>query len=54
MIVGITAPLGNMLRTSMQAFEAFEKQFVRTKKILGLTDTAAESLRTRMHDLSTE
>ena len=28
MIVGITAPLGIMMRTAMQSFEAFEKQFV--------------------------
>ena len=54
MIVGITAPLGIMLRSSMQAFEAFEKQFVRTKKILGLTGDAEETLRKRMHDLSTQ
>jgi len=53
MIVGITAPLGIMLRTAMQSFEAFEKQFVRTKKILGLAETAAASLRQKMHELST-
>ena len=54
MIVGITAPLGIMLRSSLQAFEAFEKQFVRTTKILGLTGKDADDLRGRMHDLSTE
>ena len=54
MIVGITAPLGIMMRTAMQSFEAFEKQFVRTKKILGLQGTAADSLRQKMHELSTE
>ncbi len=53
MIVGITAPLGIMMRTAMQSFEAFEKQFVRTKKILGLAETAAASLRQKMHELST-
>ena len=53
MIVGITAPLGIMMRTAMQSFEAFEKQFVRTKKILGLTGDAVDVLRDRMHELST-
>ena len=53
MIVGITAPLGIMMRTAMQSFEAFEKQFVRTQKILGLQGTAADGLRQKMHELST-
>ena len=52
MMVGITAPLMLMLRSSMQVFEAFEKQFVRTVKILGLGETASQSLRKDMSELS--
>jgi len=53
MMVGITAPMAMVMRVAMQAFEAFEKQFVRTKKILGLTETQASGLRERMSELST-
>jgi len=40
MMVGITAPLGMVMRSAMRAFESFEQQFVRTTKILGLTGKA--------------
>ena len=37
MMVGITAPIGIALRFMMQSFESFERQFVRTKKILDIS-----------------
>ena len=54
MVVGITAPIGIALRMAMQGFEAFEKQFVRTTKILGITGNEADDLRVKMKNLSTE
>ena len=53
MIVGISAPLGLMMRSALQSFEAFEKQFVRTRKILGLSETAARSFSKTMLEIST-
>ena len=52
MMVGITAPIGIALRFMMQSFESFERQFVRTKKILDISGGAAADLKKKMLSLS--
>ena len=48
MMVGITAPMGMLLRMGMRAMESFEKQAIRTQKILALTDKEMEGIRHTM------
>jgi hypothetical protein len=53
MMVGITAPLGMLLRIGMRSFESFEKQLVRTQKILALTTAEMGPLRREILGIST-
>ena len=48
MMVGITAPMGMLLRLGMRAMESFEKQAMRTRKILALTEDEMRPLRETM------
>ena len=48
MMVGITAPMGMLLRIGMRAMESFEKQAMRTRKILALTEDEMKGLREQM------
>ena len=52
MMVGVTAPIGIALRFMMQSFESFERQFVRTKKILDISGPSADALKDKILDLS--
>jgi TP901 family phage tail tape measure protein len=53
MMVGITAPLGMLLRIGMRSFESFEKQVVRTQKILALTTAEMIPMRREIMGIST-
>jgi len=48
MMVGITAPMGMLLRMGMRAMESFEKQAMRTRKILALTEDEMKDVRETM------
>tara|TARA_B110001454_G_scaffold81065_1_gene78155 strand:+ start:2914 stop:9021 length:6108 start_codon:yes stop_codon:yes gene_type:complete len=50
MMVGITAPMGMLLRMGMRSMESFEKQAMRTRKILALTEDEMKDLRDTMRD----